>query len=98
MPNKIFVTEDKAEELNKYRVNPNDVIISRSGTVGEICLVPSNEEHVISTNLIRVRLNQNNVNPKYFVYMFQGDEFDNKFLIYVKVHLALFLIKQFYHL
>jgi type I restriction enzyme S subunit len=73
MPNKIFVTNEKAIELKNFRVQENDIIISRSGTVGEICLLPKRMENsIISTNLIRVRLNQNIVFPKYFVYLFQG--------------------------
>lgn len=73
MPNKIFVTDEKAVELKNFRVKENDIIISRSGTVGEICLLPkSMENSIISTNLIRVSLNLNIIDPKYFVYLFQG--------------------------
>ena len=38
--NKIFVSEEKAEELDSFGVTGGDIIISRSGTVGEICCVP----------------------------------------------------------
>lgn len=73
MPNKIFVTNEKAIELKNFRVKENDIIISRSGTVGEICLLPKRMENsIISTNLIRVRLNQEVIYPKYFVYLFLG--------------------------
>ena len=49
--NKIFVTEQKAYELASFEVEPADVIISRSGTVGEICEVPSGiGKALISTN------------------------------------------------
>jgi len=73
MPNKIFITSEKAVELRNFRVQENDIIISRSGTVGEICLLPKEMENsIISTNLIRVRLNQYIINPKFFVYLFQG--------------------------
>lgn len=73
LPNKIFVTSEKAKELKNFVVIENDIIISRSGTVGEICLLPQKMENsIISTNLIRVRLNQKIINPKYFVYLFQG--------------------------
>jgi len=75
MPNKIFITKDKANELKNFRVNENDIIISRSGTVGEICLVPMfMNDAIISTNLIKVSLNKNVVDPKYFVYLFQGGQ------------------------
>lgn len=73
LPNKIFVTPQKAQELKSFRVQANDIIISRSGTVGEICSVPQKMENsLISTNLIRVRLNLSKISPKFFVYLFQG--------------------------
>jgi type I restriction enzyme, S subunit len=75
MPNKIFVSDDKAKELKNFKVNENDIIISRSGTVGEICLVPINMiGSIISTNLIKVSLNTTVINPKFFVYLFQGGQ------------------------
>jgi type I restriction enzyme S subunit len=75
MPNKIFVSISKAKELKAFTVIENDIIISRSGTVGEICAVPAKMENsLISTNIIRVRLNCNVILPKYFVYMFQGGD------------------------
>ena len=73
MPNKIFVTNEKAKELSSFEVQFGDIVISRSGTVGEICSI---DKHIglalISTNLIRVSLNSNTVGSKYFVYLFQG--------------------------
>jgi len=73
MPNNIFITNEKAFELKNFRVKENDIIISRSGTVGEICLLPKKMEgSIISTNLIRVSLDQNVIHPSYFVYLFQG--------------------------
>ena len=70
--NKIFVTDEKAKELEKYRVKRGDVIISRSGTVGEICEIPQRAENaLISTNLIRISLDENVVLSQYFIYLFQ---------------------------
>lgn len=73
LPNKIFVSAEKAKELTSFKVDFGDIIISRSGTVGEICAL---DKHIglalISTNLIRVSLNNNLINSKYFVYLFQG--------------------------
>ncbi|AFV23305.1 hsdS [Methanolobus psychrophilus R15] len=73
MPNKIFITERKFHELEAFKVQPNDIIISRSGTVGEICAIPEKiKEGIISTNLMRIRLNSSLISTKYFVYLFQG--------------------------
>lgn len=71
--NKIFVTESKAEELSAFKVHAGDIVISRSGTVGEICEVPENVANsLISTNLLRVSLNSDVVLSPFFVLMFQG--------------------------
>lgn len=71
--NKIFVTAEKAKELQSFALKAGDIIISRSGTVGEICSVPARMEGaLLSTNLMRVSLNQKKVLPEYFIYMFQS--------------------------
>lgn len=71
--NKIFVTADKAQELKSFVLKAGDIIISRSGTVGEICSVPSRMEgSLLSTNLMRVSLNQEVVLSEYFIYLFQS--------------------------
>jgi type I restriction enzyme S subunit len=71
--NKIFVSELKAKELESFRVEAGDIVISRSGTVGEICKIPEGlGKAFISTNLIRVSLNRKVINQDYFVYLFQG--------------------------
>jgi type I restriction enzyme S subunit len=71
--NKIFVTEKKANELHAFEVEAGDIIISRSGTVGEICEVPDNLGRVlISTNLLRVSINSKVVRSQFFVFLFQG--------------------------
>lgn len=71
--NKIFVTEEKAEELSSFKVFSGELIISRSGTVGEICEIPEGMGRtLISTNLLRVSLNSNFILSPFFVFMFQG--------------------------
>lgn len=71
--NKIFVTAEKAVQLNSFNVLPEEIIISRSGTVGEVCVVPFDfGPALISTNLIRMALNRTVINPYFFTYLFQG--------------------------
>ena len=71
--NKIFVTPEKAKELKSFTLLPGDIIISRSGTVGEICAVPKRMEGaLLSTNLMRVSLNSNTIRSDYFIYLFQS--------------------------
>ena len=69
--NKIFVTPEKANYLKAFVLHKNDVIISRSGTVGELCLVPPHMDGaLLSTNLMRVTLDDTLIVPKYFIHLF----------------------------
>lgn len=71
--NKIFVTEKKAEELKSFALKTGDIIISRSGTVGEICAVPERAEgSLLSTNLMRVSLDDEIIRSDYFIALFQS--------------------------
>lgn len=44
-----FVSPSKFAELERYRVLPNDVIITIMGTVGRCCVVPSNLGEMLSS-------------------------------------------------
>ncbi len=73
---KIHITAEKAAQLAEYAACPGDVLISRSGTVGEVCVVPSGlGDARISTNLMRVRLAGEGMLPEYFCLLFNGSPF-----------------------
>jgi type I restriction enzyme S subunit len=73
---KIHITQKKAEDLVDYKVLPGDVLISRSGTVGEVCVVPEDiGEARISTNLMKISLARDGMLPKFFVLLFNGSPF-----------------------
>jgi type I restriction enzyme S subunit len=70
---KIHVSPDKAMELAEYDAKPGDMLISRSGTVGEVCVVPQDGGVArISTNLMRVRLSHTVMSPHFFCFLFNG--------------------------
>ncbi|HEY9222102.1 MAG TPA: restriction endonuclease subunit S [Lutibacter sp.] len=71
--NKIFVSKEKAEKLKSFEVKGGNIIISRSGTVGELCILPDDVEYgLISTNLMKIILNNKNILSKYFCWLFKG--------------------------
>ncbi len=71
--NKIFVTSYKAQELSSYDVQEGDILISRSGTVGEACVVPAGiGDARLSTNLMRITLAKEYVSPQYFCLLLNG--------------------------
>jgi type I restriction enzyme S subunit len=70
---KIHISNEKAAELAGYDARPGDILISRSGTVGEVCVVPNAiGEARISTNLMRIRLSQNVMLPEFLCLLFNG--------------------------
>jgi len=73
---KIHITKKKAEELNGYSVASGDILISRSGTVGEVCVVPGNIGQArISTNLMKISLAKDGMSSEFFTFLFNGSPF-----------------------
>jgi type I restriction enzyme, S subunit len=71
--NKIFVDSEKANELSSFSVKGGDIIISRSGTVGELCQLPTGTPYgLLSTNLMKISLNKQIMLPDYFCLLFKG--------------------------
>lgn len=67
LPFRMWITADKYDELATYSVKDGDIIISRAGTVGKMCVARMNgQPAIISTNLIRVRLGDG-LRPLHFV-------------------------------
>ena len=67
LPFRMWITENKYQQLKSYSVFDGDVIISRAGTVGKMCVANSGcSKSIISSNLIRVRFGQNLL-PIFFV-------------------------------
>lgn len=67
LPFRMWITADKYDDLLAYSVQDGDIIISRAGTVGKMCVVRMNgQPAIISTNLIRLRLGAE-LRPLHFV-------------------------------
>jgi type I restriction enzyme S subunit len=67
----LHITEEKYETLKGFSVRSGDVLISRAGTVGRMCVArPSVPESIIGTNLILISLDQRKIVPEYFVSLF----------------------------
>jgi type I restriction enzyme S subunit len=67
MPFRMWIPESKYRKLEAYAVADGDVIVSRAGTVGKMCVVSTGgARSIISTNLIRLRFGADLL-PLYFV-------------------------------
>jgi type I restriction enzyme S subunit len=68
--NCLFITKEKYETLISYSVTAGDIIISRAGTVGKMCVIETEIPlSIISTNLIRLSLDNESINPHFFISM-----------------------------
>jgi type I restriction enzyme S subunit len=64
----LYINEDKYLDLTSYSALKGDIIISRAGTVGKMCVLDSEfKSSIISTNLIKISLNEKVLNPYFFV-------------------------------
>ncbi|MBE6814774.1 MAG: hypothetical protein E7522_04915 [Ruminococcaceae bacterium] len=75
-----YITPEKYEELTKFHVKPHDLLVSCSGvTLGRIVELPDDAKSgVINQALLRIRLNHNVVNSKYFIAYFRSELFQRK--------------------
>ncbi len=67
-----YISEEKFNELRRFEVFPNDLIMSCSGTMGKIAIIPFDAPRgIINQALLKLTPN-NNVNAKYLKYCFES--------------------------
>ena len=70
-PGSLYITLEKFKDLTAYETKPGDVLISRAGTVGRMCVArPNQSPSIIGTNLIRVSLHKEKMTPEYMTALF----------------------------
>lgn len=70
----VFVSEEKAKELNTY-ADVDDLVFTAAGTIGQVGIIPENskfDRYVISNKQLRVTLDLNKVNQHYAYYWFSS--------------------------
>lgn len=70
-----YIAEEKAEELPAYRLRQGDLLFSRMADVGRVGFVPEDlEGSIFNYHIMRLRLDDEVVKPKFFQYYVQGAE------------------------
>ncbi|WP_297285240.1 restriction endonuclease subunit S [uncultured Brachyspira sp.] len=73
------ITKEKYNQLSAFQCKAGDFLISCSGTLGKIILLPNNvEEGIINQALLKIRLNNDIIDNIYFLNLFQSRVFQNK--------------------
>jgi type I restriction enzyme S subunit len=78
---KYYISQEKYQELIGFSIKPGDYIVSCSGTIGRISKLPENcEPGVINQALMKIRLDEELMSSKYFLYLFRSEVFQRRIL------------------
>jgi len=71
----VYVSQEIAERLNRYRVKENDIIFGRKGATDRRAIIKKSEEGWLQgSDCIRLRLN-NSINSKFISYQFGSNDY-----------------------
>jgi len=74
-----YLTEDKFEELKRFEIQQDDVLMTCAGTLGKIALVPEKfEKGIFNSVLMRFRVNKDLIRPKYLEIVLESDDIQRK--------------------
>ena len=68
-----YIDEQKFNEMKRFQVRKDDLIISCSGTVGKVSIIKDNDpKGIISQALLLLRVDTNKILPLYLKYFFSS--------------------------
>lgn len=74
-----YIDEQKYQEMKRFTVNSGDLLVSCSGTMGKIAIVPENHKvGIINQALLKLTANEN-LNNLYLKYLLESDTYQNKY-------------------
>ena len=77
---KYFINQEKFDELKDFEVKPGDFIVSCSGTMGKISLVPFNaKKGIINQALLKISTEPKSIVQDYFLFVFRSNIIQNIF-------------------
>ncbi len=66
-----YINEAKFDELRAFELHPGEILVSCSGTVGKVAIVPADiERGIINQALLKLSLHQSAVLNEYFLILF----------------------------
>lgn len=75
-----FINEVKFQEMIGFEIKPFDLIISCSGTMGKIAIVPEYaRKGIINQALLKLTLNQNKILPLYLKKILETDQIQERY-------------------
>ncbi len=76
-----FIDEKKFEQMKDFDVKEDDIIMSCSGSIGKVAIVPKNVQRgIINQALLKITLDKKRMLPTYFKYLFESEFLQKKFV------------------
>ena len=77
-----YINKAKYDELAAFKIKPRDFIVSCSGTIGRILMLPdTSKSGIINQALLRIRIEERLISHKYFLYLFRSEMFQKLILV-----------------
>jgi len=72
----VYVSEQKARELNPNAANPGDLVFTQRGTIGQVAIIPSSpyERYVISQSQMKLTVDSSKADTLFLYYIFKTNE------------------------
>ncbi len=68
-----YISKEKYEELESYKVQEGDILISLVGTYGKISIVPKSfQQGIINPRLMKITFDKKKMNPIFFKFLFNS--------------------------
>lgn len=68
----VFITPEKADTLGSCNVYQNDLVFPHRGSIGEIGIVLGKDRYVLSSSLMKLTVDSDQINPMYLYYFFKS--------------------------
>ena len=74
-----YLTAKKFQELKRFEIKKDDILMTCAGTLGKIALVPERfEKGIFNSVIMRFRINQEILRPKYFKLILESEEIQDE--------------------
>ena len=72
----VHISEERYEEAPEIHVLPNDLLITKDGTIGKLAIISENREASLNSGVMLIRIKDKPVcNVKYLYYLLKSDYF-----------------------
>lgn len=75
---KKYINLANQKEQNRHLLKPGDILVARTGSVGETAIFSSKEKSVFASYLIRINFNQEIILPKYYWFFAKSEKYWNQ--------------------